>query len=126
MTILSMLIEDTEKEIAQSRAEEAEAQKDYEEERAAAQAMKDSVTDTKVKLERDTADEQSSIEDSKEFKAQTQSDLGAQEDLEKTLFENCDWIKNEFEDRKAKRKTEIDGMMDAKNALAGAAADDDL
>jgi hypothetical protein len=124
--ILSMLVEDTEKEIAQGRAEEAEAQKGYEEERDAAQAMKDSITDSKVKYEKDTADEQASIEDSKEFKAQTHSDLGAQEDLEKTLFENCDWIKNEFEDRKAKRKEEIDGMLDAKNMLAGAAPDDDL
>eukprot|EP00747_Dinoflagellata_sp_TGD_P133202 gnl/TRDRNA2_/TRDRNA2_175164_c7_seq24.p1 gnl/TRDRNA2_/TRDRNA2_175164_c7~~gnl/TRDRNA2_/TRDRNA2_175164_c7_seq24.p1 ORF type:complete len:258 (-),score=110.74 gnl/TRDRNA2_/TRDRNA2_175164_c7_seq24:71-844(-) len=126
VAILSMLVEDTEKEIAQGRAEEAEAQKDYEEERAAAQGMKDSITDTKVKLEGDVADEEASIEDSKEFKAQTHSDLGAQEDLEKTLFENCDWIKNEFEDRKAKRKTEIDGMLDAKNMLAGAEPDDDL
>jgi len=124
--ILSMLVEDTEKEIAQGRAEEAEAQKDYEEERADAQAMKDSITDTKVKLERDTADEEESIEDSKEFKSQTHSDLSAQEDLEKTLFENCDWIQKEFENRKAARKTEIDGMMDAKNMLAGAAPDDDL
>ena len=45
---MSMLVEDTEKEIAQGRAEEAEAQKDYEEERDSAQAMKDSITDTKV------------------------------------------------------------------------------
>merc|ERR1719375_1797410 len=56
VTILSMLVEDTEKEIAQGRAEEAEAQKEYEEERDSAQAMKDSIIDTKVKCERNTAD----------------------------------------------------------------------
>lgn len=79
-----------------------------------------------MKLEKDLADEEASIEDSKEFKAQTNGDLGSQEDLQKTLFEDCDWLKNEFEDRKAKRKTEIDGLMDAKNSLAGAGSDDDL
>jgi len=126
IAILSMLVEDAEKEIAQGRADEAENQKDYEEERDAAQAMKDDTIDTKVKLEGDLADEEAAIEDSKEFKSQKNGDLGSQEDLQKTLFEDCDWLEKEFEDRKSKRKTEIDGLMDAKNVLGGATPDDEL
>jgi len=126
IAILSMLVEDTEKEIAAGRAEDAENQADYEKERDAAQAMHDAIEGEKVKTEKNLADTEGKVEDSKEHKAQKGSDLGGQEELEKTLDSDCAWLKDTFDDRHDKRKTEIDGLMDAKNILGGAEPDDEL
>eukprot|EP00747_Dinoflagellata_sp_TGD_P133189 gnl/TRDRNA2_/TRDRNA2_175164_c7_seq11.p1 gnl/TRDRNA2_/TRDRNA2_175164_c7~~gnl/TRDRNA2_/TRDRNA2_175164_c7_seq11.p1 ORF type:complete len:406 (-),score=158.32 gnl/TRDRNA2_/TRDRNA2_175164_c7_seq11:141-1229(-) len=126
IAILSMLVEDTQKEIDAGRAEDAENQKEYEAERDAAQAMYDSIEASKVKHEKNLADKEADIEDAKEFKGQKGEDLGSQEDLAKTLSEDCDWIKEQFADRNTKRKAEIEGLMDAKNILGGAEPDDEL
>merc|ERR1719313_2745567 len=91
VAILSMIKEDVEKEIKVAREEDAEAQKEYEKDRADLKAT-----------------------------------LDAQKQLEKTLFEDCDWVKQHFDSRAEKRKAEIDGLMDAKNVLAGAEPDDNL
>merc|ERR1719456_916355 len=56
IAILSMLVEDTQKEIDAGRAEDAENQKDYEAERDAAQATYDSTEAAKIKHEKNIAD----------------------------------------------------------------------
>merc|ERR1719217_1259987 len=70
IAILSMLVEDTQKEIDAGRAEDAENQKEYEAERDGAQAMYDTIEAAKIKHEKNLADTEGDIEDSKEFKAQ--------------------------------------------------------
>jgi len=45
--------------------------------------------------------------------------LGGQEDLEKTIGTDCSWVDTHFEARRSARKSEIDGLVEAKNYLAG-------
>jgi phage shock protein A len=126
IAILSMLKEDVEKEIKTARAEDAEAEADYEKDKADMQATLDATTASKVQTEAELADLQTKIASYDEYKQQKGNELDAQKELEKTLFEDCDWVKQHFDSRAEKRKTEIDGLMDAKNILAGAEPDDNL
>jgi len=126
IAILSMLKEDVEKEIKTGRAEDAAAQTDYAKDRSAMQATLDASNASKVQTETELANLQGKIASYDEYKQQKGNELDAQKQLEKTLFEDCDWVKTHFDSRAEKRKTEIDGLMDAKNILAGAEPDDNL
>eukprot|EP00747_Dinoflagellata_sp_TGD_P155708 gnl/TRDRNA2_/TRDRNA2_177604_c2_seq33.p1 gnl/TRDRNA2_/TRDRNA2_177604_c2~~gnl/TRDRNA2_/TRDRNA2_177604_c2_seq33.p1 ORF type:complete len:703 (+),score=271.51 gnl/TRDRNA2_/TRDRNA2_177604_c2_seq33:67-2175(+) len=126
VAILSMLKEDVEKEIKVAREEDAEAQKEYEADRGDLKATLDATTASKVQTETELANLQAKIASYDEFKQQKGNELDAQKQLEKTLFEDCDWVKQHFDSRAEKRKAEIDGLMDAKNVLAGAEPDDNL
>merc|ERR1719265_2936109 len=102
IAILSMLKEDVEKEIATSRADDATAQADYAKDRDAAQATLDATTANKVQTENELADLQAKIASYEEYKAQKNGDLDAQKQLEKTLYEDCDWMKKQFASRAEK------------------------
>eukprot|EP00747_Dinoflagellata_sp_TGD_P138696 gnl/TRDRNA2_/TRDRNA2_175812_c2_seq7.p1 gnl/TRDRNA2_/TRDRNA2_175812_c2~~gnl/TRDRNA2_/TRDRNA2_175812_c2_seq7.p1 ORF type:complete len:447 (+),score=178.14 gnl/TRDRNA2_/TRDRNA2_175812_c2_seq7:2-1342(+) len=126
VSIMSMLIEDLQKEIDDGKADDAKNQAEYEADRDDLQATKDAANSAKVKLEKDLADKEMEIEDHKSLKAQKGEDLGAQMELMDTLENDCQWLKNDFDERKTKRKAEIDGLMEAKNILGGAEPDDEL
>eukprot|EP00747_Dinoflagellata_sp_TGD_P155725 gnl/TRDRNA2_/TRDRNA2_177604_c2_seq49.p1 gnl/TRDRNA2_/TRDRNA2_177604_c2~~gnl/TRDRNA2_/TRDRNA2_177604_c2_seq49.p1 ORF type:complete len:722 (+),score=259.57 gnl/TRDRNA2_/TRDRNA2_177604_c2_seq49:62-2167(+) len=124
--ILSMLKEDVEKEIKVGKAENAEAQKEYAKARADLQATLDATTATKVQTEKQLANLQEKIAEYDEYKMQKGNELDAQKQLEKTIYEDCEWVKTQFDERAEKRKVEIQDLMDSKNALAGMEEDDNL
>jgi predicted nucleic acid-binding Zn-ribbon protein len=110
---------DLENEMKVAREEDAAAQKSYEKQRG---AMRDSVeadTATKVQTEGELSDLESAIEEKDAFKGRRETDLTGQEDLEKTIGTDCSWVDTHFESRRAARKSEIDGLVEAKNYLAG-------
>ena len=119
LAIISMLKEDLEKEMAVARKEEAEAQTSYETNRAAAQTVLDRQTASKVATEKDLADLEGTRTDVEGAKAQQLDDQSAQTDLSDAIFKDCSWVDTHFESRRTKRKAEIDGLVDAKNYLAG-------
>jgi len=45
--------------------------------------------------------------------------------LENSVAKDCAWVKSHFESRRDKRKAEIDGLVEAKNFLAGVDAGDE-
>merc|ERR550514_792864 len=49
------------------------------------------------------------------------ADLKAQLDYKAAIKPDCDWVLNSFEERAEKRKAEMDGLVTAKEYLAGAA-----
>lgn len=59
------------------------------------------------------------IADTKSFLSDRNADLTANGDEAKALSNDCDWVKTHFESRRDKRKAELDGLVDAKNFLAG-------
>jgi len=125
ISILGMLKEDTENEIKTSRADDAEAQADYEKQRAALTETLNAQTNSKVAAEQELAGVQEDIADSEEFKDSKASDLAEEQKLEASLGKDCAWVENNFDGRKEKRKNEMDGLVEAKNALAGVGQDDD-
>merc|ERR1712183_1167960 len=99
--------------------EEADAQADYEKERAAMTDTLNVRTDSKVATERDLADLEAKIADKSAFKEGKETDLAEQEKMTKSINTDCAWVATHFDTRREKRKTEIDGLVEAKNFLAG-------
>lgn len=125
IAILSMIKEDLEKEVKSGREDDATAQKKYSLNRKAMQESLDAQVATKVQTEKDLAAHQAKIADKEEFVEEKTADLDAAEELQATLEKDCAWVETNFDSRRDKRKTEIDGLIEAKNILAGAEVDGD-
>jgi len=125
VAILEMVKEDTENEMKVSREEDAEAEADYEKQRGALQESLDAQTASKVATEQELAALQEDIADTEELKDAKASDLAEEQSLEASLDKDCAWVKSHFASRRDKRKAEIDGLVEAKNSLAGVGSDDD-
>jgi len=125
IAILSMLKEDTENEMKTSRADDAEAQADYAKQRGALDETLNAQTNSKVAAEQELAGLQEDIADNEEFKDSKSSDLAEEQKLEASLGKDCAWVEANFDSRKEKRTAETEGLVEAKNALAGVGQDDD-
>jgi len=125
VAILEMVKEDTENEIKTSKDDDNQAEADYEKSRGALQASLDAQTASKVATEQELAALQEDIADTEELKDSKASDLAEEQSLESSLEKDCAWVKSHFASRRDKRKAEIDGLVEAKNSLAGVGSDDD-
>jgi chromosome segregation ATPase len=124
VSILGMIKEDLQKEMSEGRADEAKAQAEYEKQSGALQDSLDAEKETKVSLEKELASLEDSMSSAEKRKAEKEDDLESEEGLKKALATDCDWVKTHFETRRQKRKTEMDGLVEAKNFLAGVEAGD--
>merc|ERR1719231_1154940 len=125
IAILEMLAEDTEKEMKEGRADNADAQEKYLKQNGALQETLDSQETTKANTQEEKADLEEKISDYEKFKKEKSDDKDAEEDTKKSLGTDCKWVKTHFDTRRDARKTEIQGLVDAKGFLAGVAAGND-
>jgi len=119
LAILSMLTEDLEKEIADGRSDDADAEAKYEKQNGALQGSLDAQEETKVSLEEELAGTEEKIDATEQFKKGKGDDEDAEGDTKKALATDCKWVKTHFESRRDKRKDEMQGLVDAKAFLAG-------
>merc|ERR1719488_440913 len=118
--MIDLLVKDLDKEMTVAKAEEKDAQGDYE------GMMKDSAAkragDSKslADKEKTLADLQASLNTSKEDKASAESELGATKQYINSLHNECDWLLQYFDVRKEARTSEIDALGKAKAVLSGA------
>merc|ERR1719265_1328660 len=112
-------MEDLENEIATTKKAEAAAQKEYEEQKAAAMSTLDTLTTKKNTLETQVADTDEKITDATEEKETANTMKGQKEQYADALKPKCEWIKGAFDTRKSKRNDEIEGLLEAKSSLAG-------
>jgi len=120
IAILSMLKEDLEKEMKTSREEEAATQMEYEKMRGTLTETMNAALKTRTSLEKEKADLSEKIADANgenENKEQMKDDKDGEMEAMKP---SCDWVLSTFDKRREHRKTEIQGLMDAKAMLAGA------
>jgi len=59
------------------------------------------------------------LADVQESKDQKDKDLGEEKKMKLSLTKGCAWVKSHFKSRRDKRQAEIDGLIEAKNFLAG-------
>jgi len=120
IAMINLLIKDLDKEMTVAKAEEKDAQGDYE------QMMKDSAAkradDSKNLEDREAAlaDMQASLEKDTEAKSSATKELGAHVQYIHSLHTECDWLLQYFEVRKEARTSEIDALGKAKAVLSGA------
>jgi hypothetical protein len=125
VAILEMVKEDTENEMKVSRSDDADSEAGYEKNRAALQDTFDAQEASKIQAEKELADTEGKIADTEEFKSGKGADLGEEQKLKASIEKDCAWVKSHFETRRDKRKAEIEGLVEAKNFLAGVEAGDD-
>jgi chromosome segregation ATPase len=119
ISILSMLKEDLEKEMKTGREEDAASQAAYEKDRQALKDTLDAQAASKAAAEKELQDLEASIGDTERAKDADHADLAAEEEMKAAIGTDCAWVKTHFDSRREKRKTELDGLLEAKNYLAG-------
>merc|ERR1719146_383991 len=122
VSILGYIKEDLENEIATSKKAEAASQKEFEEQRAAATQVLNDLKAKKVSLEGFEAETDEKIADATEDKESTKTMKENKQKYRDSLKPKCDWMKGAFDTRRTKRREEMNGLLEAKAALAGAAA----
>jgi len=125
LAILAMLAEDLEKEIADGRSDDADAQSEYEKQNGALQSTLDAQTATKVNLQTQLAGTDAKIDAATAYKKGQNDDKDAEGDAKKAIATDCAWVKEHFEKRRSARKDEIDGLVDAMGFLPGVEAGED-
>merc|ERR1719171_3015127 len=118
--MIDLMIGDLTKEMTESKAEEKNAQEDYE------KTMKDSAekraTDTKSLADKQKAkaELEAELEANTEEKAATTKTLMATLEHIQSLHAECDWLLQYFQVRKEAREGEIESLKTAKSVLSGA------
>jgi chromosome segregation ATPase len=120
MGMMDQMIKDVEMDINEAKHDEADAQKDYEE------AMKDAAEkreeDSKLIVEKEgsKADTMSRLQNARELRMTKRDQLSNTQESEQSLHVDCDYLLKNYDDMKAKRATERDGLTESKAVLAGA------
>merc|ERR1712129_162944 len=70
-----------------------------------------------AKTEKDLSEEKKDLDNNKE-------DLKKQQDYKKEIKPDCDWIIGKFDKRAELRTAEMDGLVEAKEFLAGASTEE--
>merc|ERR1719261_2069655 len=107
ISILTMLKEDTEDEIKNGVKAEEEAQKLYDEQKAAAEKLIASLEEKKTNLEGSVAETNTKIENEEQTQADTEGELNDKTAELNEIMPNCDFIIKNFELRRSRRKDEV-------------------
>merc|ERR1719261_2383557 len=121
ISILTMIKEDLEAEIANGIKAEEMSQRDYAKAKAAALKLIETLEEKKTNLQEAKADTDVKIGDAETLQEETETLLKSKEEELKEMKPNCDWIMKAFETRQEKRKAELEGLLQAKSYLSGAA-----
>merc|ERR1719352_1728010 len=118
-SIMGYIKEDLENEIKTSKAAEASAQKEFEEQKAAALKSLEALNAKKVTLEQLEADLDEKIAETGEEKLGKRTMKAQKKQYREDLKPKCDWMKDAFDPRRTARQDEMTGLMHAKASLAG-------
>jgi len=119
--IISMIKEDLENEIKEAKEAEAKALAEFNEQRSAALATVAALKEKKTNQEMQKADTDEKKEDAAGVKTDTETMVVEKQMELDSIKDNCEWIKGAFDDRRTKRKAEIEGLITAKAVLGGQA-----
>eukprot|EP00928_Gymnodinium_smaydae_P067838 TRINITY_DN5082_c0_g2_i1.p1 TRINITY_DN5082_c0_g2~~TRINITY_DN5082_c0_g2_i1.p1 ORF type:complete len:718 (+),score=195.03 TRINITY_DN5082_c0_g2_i1:50-2203(+) len=119
IAILTMIRDDLEMETKVARTDDANAQTAFEKDRASMNSMLKAQKTSKAAAESELAALNMKVADLDEHKDLRGKDLEAAKTEAKALDVDCAWVESHFESRRTKRKTEMDGLVEAKNYLAG-------
>merc|ERR1719261_1870425 len=121
ISILTMIKEDLEEEIANGMKAEEMSQQEYAKAKAAALKLIATLEEKKTNLEEAKAETDVKIGDAETLQEETEKLLKSKEEELADMKPNCDWIMKAFETRREKRKAEMEGLLQAKSYLSGAA-----
>jgi len=117
--IMTMLIEDLQDEIKNGVKDEEAAQLDFEARLAAAKKLQKELEEKKVNLEMTIAKREAEKDDEHADMDVNNKDLSDEVAYKKDITNDCDWIIRAFEERRSRRAAEMEGLVGAKEFLAG-------
>merc|ERR1719217_1167623 len=120
ISILTMIQEDLQDEIKNGIKNEVAAQAAYEKQVEAANSLLKNLGEKKTNLEADLAKQDQALLDEHSDMENNKGDLKTNEDEKESITEDCDWMIENFEERSKKRDIEKEGLVKAKEFLAGA------
>jgi len=119
-SLMTMLIEDLQDEIKNEMKNEDETQLEYEKEMKAAKNLKEKLIEKKVNLEETIAKRgEDKTEENKDMSNNMNEKMDEQ-NYKAKIQPDCDWIIGSFKQRETARSSEMNGLLTAKEFLAGA------
>jgi len=122
IAMMDMVREDMVNEIKQGKADDKENQELFEKERQTITELLDKQKKNELASVKALAEKEGETSDKEDFKADTEASLEDANKEKESLSKDCAWVKTNFASRREKRKTEIEGLVEAKGLLAGASA----
>jgi len=120
ISIMDILIEDLKAEIANGIKNEEAAVEEFEKQMDLAKKLVETLTEKKVDLEGDISKNNEDKEAEEKDLDTNKEDLKTNEDYKKEISPDCDWLYDAFDERRQMRAQEMDGLVKAKEFLAGA------
>merc|ERR1719428_2461060 len=120
VSIMTMIKEDLDDEVANGVKTEEETQAKFEEQMGEANKLLDDLKAKKTNLEQSISDTNTEIDEAEVLKEDLQGLLQDEKDYLASIKPDCDWVLGSFAERRAKRATEMEGLLEAKGMLAGA------
>merc|ERR1740121_3379660 len=118
--MITLLVGDLDKEMAEASAEEKDAQADYETLMADSAAKRTADSKSLSEKQATKADTEAALEQHTEDHASTSKELAANAKFIASLHSECDWLNKYFDVRQQARADEIDSLNNAKAVLSGA------
>jgi len=118
--MLNLLVADLDKDMTQARAEERDAQADYETMMADSASKRAADSKSLSAKTEAKANNQAALEQHTEDHASATKDLAANARYIASLHSECDWLNKYFDVRQQARADEIDSLNNAKAVLSGA------
>lgn len=119
VAILSVIKEDLEKEIETERRGDAQSQLQYESDLLGLNNVLSALAAKVAEIETVKASKTRELASLEEFKAMKTTDKELEDKVKESLEAKCAWVESHFDSRKDKRAAEIEGLIEAKNFLAG-------
>jgi len=124
VSMMTMIIEDLNDEIKNAMTAEEKAQLAFEKQLASAEALQEDLEKKVVTLEKQIAKKELDLSEEEKDLANNKDDLQKELDYKKEIEPDCDWIIGAFEKRAEMRTAEMDGLVQAKEFLAGASTEE--
>jgi len=118
--LMELLIEDLETDIKNGLKAEEEAQTEFEKNLKAAKTLKKELRKKKTDLKEQIADHEEDKDNEESLKKDNEQDKQDEDDFKAEIEPDCDWILENFDFRDQKRESEMNGLVQAKEFLAGA------
>lgn len=120
VAILEMLKEDLEAEITNGIKSESESHGEFEKAMGKSKSVLKALLDKKGNLKQSIIETNNIIDEKQQDISDLNDLLKGEKDYLAEIKPDCDWILSEFEDRYTRRRTEMDGLTNAKSMLSGA------
>lgn len=120
IALLTIIIEDLQEEIKSSKEAEEAAQLDFEKRLEAAKSLQSDLETKQTNLEEQISVKNDEIEKEKGVLQENTESKENEETTEADIKPECDWFIKNLAERRSKRKTEMEGLVTAKQYLAGA------